>query len=121
MDYLNIRRPRSFRLADLIALLSILIVVAGVLVTGIPIPRDYRDRAECQNNLKMIALAIKDYASTYQNQLPPLSGAPIRNGIAHPQSVFLTLMPFFEHDAVYWDCMKVANGHTWEGTDSFGR
>jgi hypothetical protein len=70
--------------------------------------RDTPVRYQCQNNLKQIALAIHDYASTYSNALPDLSGAqrqdvttlPVPMTV-HPQSILFTILPFIEQDNMY--------------------
>jgi hypothetical protein len=71
-------------------------------------------QTKCTNNLKQICLAVHDYASTYKNLLPPLSGAPMPANVAYPSSIFVELLPFIEEDNLYKAMMTSPNGRTWE-------
>jgi hypothetical protein len=104
----------DFRLVDLLVLLSIGIVL---ILLALPVvyrtDRDY-GRVYCQNNLKLLALAIHNYASTWNNALPALSGAPIEGGVARPQSIFFTLLPYLEEEKIHDAATKQAVTRTWE-------
>jgi hypothetical protein len=115
MDDLDVRRPRGFRFVDLLGVVCVLIVVAGLALPAIRRTREAADCARCQSNLKQIGLAIHNYASTW-NLLPALSGATIQDGIAHPQALLLTILPYIESDIVYPAAMKEPTGRTWKGT-----
>jgi hypothetical protein len=121
MDDSHIRRPSGFRFIDLIVLVGIIVIVVALLLSGTNKARVTDGRTFCQNNLKSIALAIHDYASAFNNQLPPLSGAPVSGGIVYPQSVLMTLLPFVEwnsqFEALYNDSMSEPRGQTWNGID----
>jgi type II secretory pathway pseudopilin PulG len=118
MDNPAVMRSRGFRLVDLCVVVAIVIVIAGVLLPVLQMARAAAARTECQNNLKQIVLAIHDYAGTYNNALPPLSGVP-RLGSTdlptdHPQSIFFGVLPFIEKDIVYSTGMKMEpSGRTW--------
>jgi hypothetical protein len=117
MDDPSVRRPSEFRLIDLMVGICAIVIVVALLLPARQKIHDDGSRVICRNNLKSIALAIHDYANAFSNQLPPLSGAPISNGIAHPQSIFVTLLPFLEQDGLYKDSMKGPRGETWNGMD----
>jgi type II secretory pathway pseudopilin PulG len=116
MDDVNLRRSRGFRLIDLVTVLGILIILGGVLMVVVRKWQAASALSQCQNNLKQIVLAVHDYASAFGNALPPLSGAQIENGIAHPQAILLTLLPFVECDNIYRPAMREPRGQTWNGS-----
>ena len=64
-----------------------------------PRARDAAARATSQNNLKQLAIAVHNYASTYQNRLP---SAAIYSKDGKPLlSWRVTLLPYVEEDALY--------------------
>jgi type II secretory pathway pseudopilin PulG len=117
-DYPDVR-SRGFRLIDLLVVLAIIAIVIGLMLPAHRRVREAAARTQCQNNLKQICLAIHDYASAFQNLLPPLSGAPRQDlgGVPtwHPQAIFFSITPFIEADTVYKDGMTVPGGETWKG------
>jgi hypothetical protein len=119
MDDPAVTRFRGFRLVDLLVVAGLLIILVGVVVSAVRKLHQAAAVPQCQNNLKTILLAIHDYASTYSNALPPLSGAPISNSIAHPQSLFLAVIPFVESGTLYKDSMAGPRGATWNGIDRY--
>jgi type II secretory pathway pseudopilin PulG len=117
MDDLPVRTARGFRLVDLLVIVGILGVLAALIIPAIQQVQEAAARTQCQNNLKQMTLAIHDYASTYNNALPPLSGAPRqdRDGtpLYHPQSMLLTMLPFIEQDHLYPAALREPWGCTW--------
>jgi hypothetical protein len=95
-------RRRRLRPIEVVVLVFLLVIVGGLFLVSSQRVRDYAYyRAQCQNNLKQICLAIHNYAETYKSKLPPLYSAPIIGGHACPQSFFFTLLPFIEQDSLY--------------------
>lgn len=74
----------------------LLLLVVGLILTGIVRLRQEAARMTCQNHLKQLSLGLLGYTDT-QNRLPPLvdqgEGAPTGRGLP---SVFATLEPFLE-------------------------
>jgi competence protein ComGC len=96
---------RGLTLFQLLLILAIIAILIGLLLPAVQKVREAAARTQCQNNLKQICLSIHNYASTYSNALPDLSGAPRQDvdGVAsvHPQSILFTLLPFIEQDNLY--------------------
>jgi hypothetical protein len=114
MDDIDIRKPRGFRLIDLVVLLGVGFILFSVMAAGIGKVREAAARTRCQSMLKQIGLAIHDYASAYRNELPPLSGAPVTGRIAHPSSIMVEILPFIEQDRIYKPVMASPNGCSWQ-------
>ncbi len=74
-------------------------VMAGLLLPALSKARESARRAQSMNNLKQIALAMFNYASTYNNSFPPAfrsneNGKPLL-------SWRVAILPFLEQDALY--------------------
>jgi hypothetical protein len=59
--------------------------------------REAANRAKCQNNVKQLGLATHNYASTYQDKLPPASCAVAQV----PGSILFWLLPYVEQDSLF--------------------
>lgn len=72
------RRRRGFTLLELLVVISIIAVLAGMLFPAIQRLRETANRTRCVNNLHQIGVAMHSYFGT--QQCFPMNGAVIANG-----------------------------------------
>ncbi len=88
------RHRIGFTLIEVLVVISITGVVAGMLMPAVQQARSAAQRTQCQNNLKQIGLACHNYHAVH-GQLPPAQ-YPVTG-----QSAASRLLPFLEQDNVY--------------------
>jgi prepilin-type N-terminal cleavage/methylation domain-containing protein/prepilin-type processing-associated H-X9-DG protein len=96
----TIRRPRrGFTLIELLVVIAIIGVLIALLLPAVQSAREAARRAQCQNNLKQIGLAIHNFHDT-QGHLPSSTRPPGLTNL--PRVAGLTLMlPYLEQTNLY--------------------
>jgi len=94
------KRSRGFTLIELLVVIAIIAILIGLLLPAIQKVRDAAARAQSQNNLKQMGLAINNIAGTYNTSLPPSYGQ-FPSGSPTATSLFGHMLPFIEQQNVY--------------------
>jgi prepilin-type N-terminal cleavage/methylation domain-containing protein len=116
-------RWRGFTLIELLVVIAIIAILIGLLLPAVQKVREAAGRAQCQNNIKQMALGLVDMVDTYQGLLPPSIGTyptPVDNQVAHTGVANLGeggllwhLLPWIEQGNLYksaWTMKDPFNG-----------
>lgn len=97
------RRSRlAFTLVELLVVIAIIAVLIGLLLPAVQKVREAAARTQCLNNVKQLCLAVHNYASTYESNLPALTTDPHQPIYgAYFGNIFTTLLPYIEQQAVF--------------------
>jgi prepilin-type N-terminal cleavage/methylation domain-containing protein/prepilin-type processing-associated H-X9-DG protein len=100
-----LRRHRAFTLVELLVVIAIIALLISLLLPAVQSAREAARRAQCQNNLKQIGLAMHNYLIA-NKAIPPayIVYSPIAFGgfdTAQDFSALARMLPFLEENAIY--------------------
>ncbi|HEV3440261.1 MAG TPA: DUF1559 domain-containing protein, partial [Gemmata sp.] len=97
--------PRwAFTLIELLVVIAIIAILIGLLLPAVQKVREAAARLQCQNNFKQLGLAIQNYASANNDNLPPPNFARLVNpatGNVADGSAHYALLPYLEQGNLY--------------------
>jgi prepilin-type N-terminal cleavage/methylation domain-containing protein len=107
---------RAFTLIELLVVIAIIAILIGLLLPAVQKVREAAARSKCQNNLHQLSIAVANYASAYQDQIP--NGNSVNwNGNPYVSTVFYDLLPYIEQQSLYNSALVWGSTSlTWSGT-----
>ena len=98
---------RGFTMVEMLVLLALVVVLAGVLLPALLRADERADRITCQNNLKQILLAMHN-CNDMHGKLPPTVGS--FPGAISDGTVQFYLLPFLEEEKLFNDAADGSGG-----------
>jgi prepilin-type N-terminal cleavage/methylation domain-containing protein len=123
------RRSRAFTLIELLVVIAIIGVLIAMLVPAVQKVREAAARAECQNNMKQLGLALHNIHGTYKF-LPPMSAVDPTQYTTSPGyqrymgwTLHAFILPYIEQTSLYNDALarKDINYIGWPDQTVLGR
>jgi prepilin-type N-terminal cleavage/methylation domain-containing protein len=107
-----VRSRRGFTLIELLVVIAIIAVLIGLLLPAVQKVREAGNRAQCENNLKQIGIALHNCQSQ-QSKLPPLTGyfpgSTRTSGNGYGPITFF-LLPYIEQETIWKSSQDLSTG-----------
>ena len=104
MPHLQSRR-RAFTLVELLVVIAIIGILVALLLPAVQSAREAARRMQCANNLKQMALAVHNYQTAMQGQMPISSGYGAEGTSPSAQRSgkgwIVCILPYLEQQALY--------------------
>lgn len=107
---------KGFTLVELLVVIAIIGILVGLLLPAVQAAREAARRMQCSNNVKQISLAVLNYESANRKFPARQSGTGTLNvgGQRMRLSVFVTILPYIEQQALYDRIMARPAAFPWE-------
>src|SRR5436190_2137657 len=90
----------AFTLIELLVVIAIIAILIALLVPAVQKVREAAARAQCQNNLKQIGVAIHNYIGVNKTYPPAATRIP-GNAWMHGPTWWIYILPYVEQDNVF--------------------
>jgi prepilin-type N-terminal cleavage/methylation domain-containing protein/prepilin-type processing-associated H-X9-DG protein len=87
-------RRHAFTLIELLVVIAIIAILIGILLPAVQKVREAANRAQCQNNLKQLGLAMANYADVNNNCIP--SSHDPKGSVTGEASWTIYALPYIE-------------------------
>ena len=117
----SMRRSKGFTLVELLVVIAIIGVLVALLLPAVQAAREAARRAQCQNNVKQLALGCHNFLSTH-GDLPHsefswyLENCESRVDAGNGVSWIVQILPFLEQPALY----DILSEHAFAGNFAAG-
>ena len=97
----------AFTLVELLVVISIVGVLAGLLIPAVQAAREAARRMHCQSNLKQLGLAAINFESAHRHLPgPTMNAQPASGQYRSDVGLFVNMLPYLEQNALYESFIK---------------